>query len=113
MKSWWIRTAGAEMSLDMRDVPVPQPGPGQVGIRIRAAALNRGEFIAGHGLHTAATARPAGFEAAGEVTALDDLRTLRDALEIAARHSLTPHARTPFPFAPVRLSPSSARTASA
>ena len=50
MKSWWIRTAGAEMSLDMRDVPVPQPGPGQVGIRIRAAALNRGEFIAGHGL---------------------------------------------------------------
>ena len=70
MKSWWIRTAGDEMSLEMRDIPVPQPGPSQVGIRIRAAALNRGEFIAGHGLHTAATARPAGFEAAGEVTAL-------------------------------------------
>jgi NADPH:quinone reductase len=70
MKSWWIRTADNAMSLELRDVPVPQPGPGQVGIRIRAAALNRGEFIAGHGLHTAAAARPAGFEAAGEVTAL-------------------------------------------
>jgi len=70
MKSWWIRTADNAMALELRDVPIPQPGPGQVGIRIRAAALNRGEFIAGHGLHTAAAARPAGFEAAGEVTAL-------------------------------------------
>ena len=70
MKSWWIRTGDNAMLLEMRDIPVPLPGPGQVSIRIRAAALNRGEFIAGHGLHTAAAARPAGFEAAGEVTAL-------------------------------------------
>ena len=70
MKSWWIRTANGAMALELRDVPVPQPGPGQVCIRIRAAALNRGEFIAGHGLHTASAARPAGFEASGEVTAL-------------------------------------------
>ena len=70
MKSWWIRTADNAMSLELRDIPVPQPEPGQVGIRIRAAALNRGEFIAGHGLHTASKARPAGFEAAGEVTSL-------------------------------------------
>ena len=70
MKSWWIRTADNAMALELRDIPVPQPEPGQVGIRIRAAALNRGEFIAGHGLHTASKARPAGFEAAGEVTSL-------------------------------------------
>ena len=70
MKSWWIRTVDNAMSLELRDLPVPQPGPGQVAIRIRAAALNRGEFIAGHGLHTSSTARPAGFEAAGEVTAV-------------------------------------------
>lgn len=72
MKSWWIRTAGDAMALELRDVPVPQPAAGQVAIRIRAAALNRGEFIAGHGLHTAAAARPAGFEASGEVTALGE-----------------------------------------
>lgn len=70
MKSWWIKTVDNAMSLELRDLPVPQPGPGQVAIRIRAAALNRGEFIAGHGLHTSSTARPAGFEAAGEVTAV-------------------------------------------
>jgi len=70
MKSWWIRTVDNAMSLELRDLPVPHPGPGQVAICIRAAALNRGEFIAGHGLHTSSTARPAGFEAAGEVTAV-------------------------------------------
>lgn len=73
MKSWWIKTAGSGMVLEQREVPVPQPGPGQVAVRIRAASLNRGEFIAGHGLHAAsAPARPAGFEAAGEVTALGE-----------------------------------------
>ena len=68
MKSWWIKTVDGAMALELRDIPIPQPGPGQVRIRICAAALNRGEFIAGHGLHTASVARPAGFEAAGEVT---------------------------------------------
>ena len=42
MKSWWIRTVDDTMLLELRDIPVPQPGPGQVCIRIRAAALNRG-----------------------------------------------------------------------
>lgn len=73
MKSWWISTAPEGMRLELRDVPIPTPGPGQVSVRIRAASLNRGEFIAGHGLHSAiGPARPAGFEAAGEVTALGD-----------------------------------------
>lgn len=73
MKSWWIQTEGAHMVLVPREVPVPRPAAGQVGVRIRAAALNRGEFIAGHGLHAAsAPARPAGFEAAGEVTELGE-----------------------------------------
>ena len=70
MKSWWIKTVDGAMALELRDIPIPQPGPGQVRIRICAAALNRGEFIAGHGLHTASVARPAGFEAAGEVAAV-------------------------------------------
>lgn len=73
MKAWWIRTEAGAMALEQREVPVPRPAAGQVAVRIRAAALNRGEFIAGHGLHAAgATARPAGFEAAGEVTAVGD-----------------------------------------
>jgi NADPH2:quinone reductase len=72
MKSWFVRTEDGAMKVDLRDVPEPRPGPGQVLVRIRAAALNRGEFIAGHGLHAAGAAKPAGFEAAGEVAALGE-----------------------------------------
>ena len=72
MKSWYIRTEGAAMKVDLREVPEPMPGRGQIAVRIRAAALNRGEFIAGHGLHAAGAAKPAGFEASGEVTAVGE-----------------------------------------
>jgi len=71
MKSYWIRTDGAAMQLEMREVEPPQPGPGQMRVRLQAAALNRGELIAGHGLHAPnQPARAAGFEAAGMVEAV-------------------------------------------
>lgn len=66
MKSYWIRTENGKTVLEGREAPVPVPQPGEVLLRIRAAGLNRGEFIAGHGLHGAA-ARPCGIEGAGEV----------------------------------------------
>jgi NADPH:quinone reductase-like Zn-dependent oxidoreductase len=72
MKAWYIRTEGAAMKVELRDVPEPRPGPGQVLVRIRAAALNRGEFIAGHGLHASGAAKPAGFEGAGEVVSVGE-----------------------------------------
>ena len=61
---------GARTELEARDVPVPQPGAGQVLVRLRAAGLNRGEFIAAQGLHKPGAAKPAGVEGAGEVAAL-------------------------------------------
>ena len=68
MNAWWIRTEGNAMRLELRATPMPEAKAGQVRVRIRAASLNRGEFVAGLGLHAAAgPARPAGFEAAGEV----------------------------------------------
>lgn len=71
MKSYWIQTQGQGMQLDMREVDVPQPGAGQIRVRLHAAALNRGELIAGHGLHAPnQPARAAGFEAAGVVEAV-------------------------------------------
>jgi NADPH:quinone reductase-like Zn-dependent oxidoreductase len=36
-------------------------------VRVRAAALNRGEFILGHGLQKSGTAKAIGMEAAGEI----------------------------------------------
>ena len=48
-------------------MPQPQPKDGQVLVKVRAAGLNRGEFIAGHGLTPPGAAKAAGQEAAGEV----------------------------------------------
>lgn len=68
MKSFWID--GDTMKLVSRDVPAPELKPGAVMVRMKAVALNRGEFIAGHGLHAPGSMKPAGYEGAGEVIAM-------------------------------------------
>src|SRR6266436_988442 len=67
MRSYFLSASDAETRLVLRDVPLPEEAPGQVLVRVRAAGLNRGEFIAGHGLARPGTAKPAGSEAAAEV----------------------------------------------
>jgi len=66
MKSWFIASGKDSTTLELRDVPVPETKAGELLARVKAAGLNRGEFIAGHGLSGAA-ARAGGIEAAGEV----------------------------------------------
>src|SRR6185503_19327380 len=70
MRSWWIESKGTRTEIEAREVPPPQPGAGQVLVRLRAAGLNRGELIASHGLTKPVAAKPAGVEGAREVTAL-------------------------------------------
>src|SRR5438445_2788465 len=67
MRSYFLSASDAETRLVLRDAPLPEEAPGQVLVRVRAAGLNRGEFIAGHGLVRPGTAKPAGSEAAAEV----------------------------------------------
>jgi NADPH:quinone reductase-like Zn-dependent oxidoreductase len=72
MRSWWIQSVASRTELEARDVPVPVAGPGQVLVRLRAGGLNRGEFLAAHGLHKPGAAKPAGMEGAGEIAALGE-----------------------------------------
>ncbi len=62
-----------EQGLELRDIPMPEPGPGEVLVRVRAAGLNRAELAmaAGHA-HGAlgGKGKPIGLEWAGEVVKL-------------------------------------------
>ncbi|MEQ1804323.1 MAG: zinc-binding dehydrogenase [Burkholderiaceae bacterium] len=69
MKSYWMQVGDATTTtLELRDAALPEPGPQQIVVQVHAAGLNRGEFIAGHGLHGhGGSAKALGMEAAGTV----------------------------------------------
>jgi NADPH:quinone reductase len=68
MKSYWIKPdARGGVDMEARDVAQPDPGPGQVLVKMHAAALNRGELIVGHSVKAGGAAKAAGGEGAGEV----------------------------------------------
>ncbi|MDB5858605.1 MAG: NADPH:quinone reductase (Quinone oxidoreductase)-like protein [Ramlibacter sp.] len=70
MQSYWMQMTATETVLELRETPLPEPGPGQLLVRMHAAALNRGEFVLGHGLHgKAGSWKAIGGEGAGVVTA--------------------------------------------
>ena len=67
MKSYWLLPDSGKTVVELRDAPVPEPGPGQILVRMRAAGLNRGELIVGHSVKAGGPAKAAGAEGAGEI----------------------------------------------
>jgi NADPH:quinone reductase-like Zn-dependent oxidoreductase len=71
MQSYWMQMTDTETVLDLRETPMPEPAPLQLLVRMYAAALNRGEFLLGHGLHgKPGTWKAIGGEGAGEVVSI-------------------------------------------
>ncbi|MFK0288732.1 zinc-binding alcohol dehydrogenase family protein [Streptomyces sp. NPDC090499] len=65
---------GVTPDWELRDVPVPTPGPGQVLVRVHAAGMNRADLLMLEGAYNpgagTSSAYTAGLELAGEVAAL-------------------------------------------
>ena len=70
MKSYFLKPDAGKTTLELRDAPTPEPGPGQILLRMRAASMNRGELIVGHSVKAGGPAKAAGAEGAGEVVRL-------------------------------------------
>src|SRR5256885_13531903 len=66
MQFYSMQTTANQATLELREGSIPEPGPQQMLVQMRAAGLNRGEFIVGHGLQKAGTAKAIGMEGAGE-----------------------------------------------
>src|SRR6266852_6781822 len=112
MRAYFLEVSGPETRLALRDVPVPEEAAGQVLVRVRAAGLNRGEFIVGHGRAKPGAARPAGNEAAAEVVRTGErvmgrcpgafaeyaLMDAREAIAVPARLSWEEAAAIPLTF---------------
>jgi NADPH:quinone reductase-like Zn-dependent oxidoreductase len=64
MRAYFLNPA--DMRVELRDAPAPQPASGKLLIRVRATGLNRGELLR-HGLTKPGPAKIAGTEGAGEV----------------------------------------------
>ena len=86
MNSYFMQVTGEHATLEMRTVPIPEPGAQQVLVRMRASSLNRGEFILGHGLQKTGTSKAIGMEGAGEVERLGaDVTTLKAGQRVMGR----------------------------
>jgi len=69
MKQVWITKTGAPETLQLREAPDPEPGRGEIRVRVHASGVNFADIMARMGLYPDAPRLPAvvGYEACGVV----------------------------------------------
>jgi NADPH:quinone reductase len=75
MRALVITRPGGPEVLSLEDRPIPQPGPGEIRVRVHASALNRADLLQRRGNYPAPPGAPAdipGLEYAGEVDAVGE-----------------------------------------
>ena len=75
MRALVISKPGGPEVLSLEDRPLPQPGPGEIRVRVHASALNRADLLQRRGSYPAPPGAPAdvpGLEYAGEVDAVGE-----------------------------------------
>ena len=78
MKTIVVTRFGGPEVLELREVAVPEPGPGQVRIQVKAAGMNYADIMQREGLYPGGPKAPfgAGFEVAGIVDKVGEGVTL-------------------------------------
>ena len=118
MKAIQIRETGGPEVLELVELPIPQPGPGQVLIRVEATGLNFIEIYFRKGVYKAALPLIPGSEAAGTVEELGpsvtgfaagDLVASTSVLGSYAEYALVPAAQ--LVKVPAALAPEKAAAA--
>src|SRR3989442_13820050 len=69
MKAYFLTPGPAGTGVELRETATPEPKPGEILVRVRAASLNRGELLGGK---AGAPAKPGGGECSGEVVKVGD-----------------------------------------
>jgi NADPH:quinone reductase len=75
MRALVITKPGGPEVLSMEERPIPQPGPGEIRVRVHASALNRADLLQRRGAYPAPPGAPAdipGMEYAGEVESVGE-----------------------------------------
>lgn len=74
MQQIWIPKIGPPSVLELRSAPDPEPGKGQVRIRVEAAGVNFADLMARMGIYPDAPKLPAvvGYEVAGQIDAIGE-----------------------------------------
>ena len=69
MRAWVLSRTGSADALTLTDIPSPEPGPGEVAVRVEAIGINYAEVLSRKGLYGWAPKRPyvPGMEAAGTI----------------------------------------------